>query len=64
MPESAPRVLSIVWNLIRGGTEGQCARVAMGLAERPLRMYQVRTENGEVHVLMDKELVYDYDDDW
>lgn len=23
------RILSIVWNLIRGGTEGQCARVAM-----------------------------------
>lgn len=37
---------------------------AMGLAEQPLRMYQVRTENGEIHVLMDKELVYDYDDDW
>lgn len=31
---SRPRVLSVVWNLIRGGTEGQCARVAMGLAER------------------------------
>lgn len=28
----APRVLHIVWNLIRGGTEGQCARVALGLA--------------------------------
>ena len=37
---------------------------AMGLAERPLRMYRARTENGEVHVFMDKELVYDYDDDW
>ena len=32
--QDAPRVLSIVWNLIRGGTEGQCARVAMGLAGR------------------------------
>lgn len=31
---SRPRVLSVVWNLIRGGTEGQCARVAMGLAGR------------------------------
>lgn len=29
---SDPAVLSLVWNLIRGGTEGQCARVAMGLA--------------------------------
>lgn len=27
-----PRVLQVVWNLIRGGTEGQCARVALGLA--------------------------------
>ena len=29
-----PRVLSLVWNLIRGGTEGQCARVAMEHARR------------------------------
>lgn len=28
---SAPRILQVVWNLIRGGTEGQCARVALGL---------------------------------
>ena len=28
---NAPRVLQVVWNLIRGGTEGQCARVALGL---------------------------------
>ena len=27
---STPRVLSLVWDLIRGGTEGQCARIAMG----------------------------------
>lgn len=27
-----PAVLHVVWNLIRGGTEGQCARVAMQLA--------------------------------
>ncbi len=37
---------------------------AMGLAEQRLRMYRVRTENDEVHVFLDKELVYDYDDDW
>lgn len=30
MPK-APRILHVVWNLIRGGTEGQCARVALGL---------------------------------
>ncbi len=29
-----PRVLHVVYNLIRGGTEGQCARLAMGLAAR------------------------------
>ncbi|MCZ7590788.1 MAG: glycosyltransferase [Kiritimatiellae bacterium] len=27
-----PRVLHLVWNLIRGGTEGQCARTALALA--------------------------------
>ena len=27
-----PKICSVVWNLIRGGTEGQCARVAMGMA--------------------------------
>ncbi|MFH0908160.1 MAG: glycosyltransferase [bacterium] len=30
----SPRVLSIVWNLIRGGTEGQCARLALAMAAR------------------------------
>lgn len=30
-------VLHLVWNLIRGGTEGQCARVAMELASRGQR---------------------------
>lgn len=30
--DKVPRILQIVWNLIRGGTEGQCARVALGLA--------------------------------
>lgn len=29
-----PRVAHLVYDLIRGGTEGQCARVAMGLAGR------------------------------
>ena len=29
--QDTPQILSVVWNLIRGGTEGQCARVAMGL---------------------------------
>lgn len=29
-----PRVMQLVWNLIRGGTEGQCARVALGLAQQ------------------------------
>lgn len=29
-----PRVLHIVYNLIRGGTEGQCARVALGFRKR------------------------------
>lgn len=28
-----PRVLHVVWNLIRGGTEGQCARVAIALRQ-------------------------------
>jgi glycosyltransferase involved in cell wall biosynthesis len=28
----SPKVLSVVWNLIRGGTEGQCARLAIHLA--------------------------------
>lgn len=31
-----PRVAHLVFDLIRGGTEGQCARVAMGLAQRRL----------------------------
>jgi L-malate glycosyltransferase len=29
-----PAVLHVVWNLIRGGTEGQCARIAMHFAGR------------------------------
>ena len=31
---TAPRVAHLVFDLIRGGTEGQCARIAMGLARR------------------------------
>jgi len=31
---SGPKVLSVVWNLIRGGTEGQCARTAMACVQR------------------------------
>ncbi len=34
--EHVPKVLHIVYNLIRGGTEGQCARAAMELARRGL----------------------------
>lgn len=30
----SPRVAHLVYDLIRGGTEGQCARVAMGLARQ------------------------------
>ena len=33
---SPPIVAHLVYDLIRGGTEGQCARVAMGLAKRGL----------------------------
>jgi glycosyltransferase involved in cell wall biosynthesis len=29
-----PKILHVVWNLIRGGTEGQCARVAMEQARQ------------------------------
>ncbi len=31
---TSPRIAHLVFDLIRGGTEGQCARVAMGLAKR------------------------------
>jgi glycosyltransferase involved in cell wall biosynthesis len=31
---NAPGVIHLVYDLIRGGSEGQCARVAMGLARR------------------------------
>lgn len=35
--QDEPAVLSLVWDLMRGGTEGQCARVAMELAGRRCR---------------------------
>lgn len=31
---NAPQVAHLVYDLIRGGTEGQCARIAMGLSQR------------------------------
>lgn len=31
---NAPKVVHLVYDLIRGGTEGQCARIAMGLAKQ------------------------------
>lgn len=31
---TSPRVFHLVYSLIRGGSEGQCARVVLGLAER------------------------------
>jgi L-malate glycosyltransferase len=31
---SSPRVAHLVYDLIRGGTEGQCARIAIGLAKK------------------------------
>ncbi len=31
------RIVHLVWNLIRGGTEGQCARVAIELARRGIQ---------------------------
>lgn len=33
---SSPRVAHLVFDLIRGGTEGQCARIAIGLARQGL----------------------------
>ena len=33
---TVPRLAHLVFDLIRGGTEGQCARIAMGLAQRGL----------------------------
>jgi L-malate glycosyltransferase len=33
---SEPKVAHLVFDLIRGGTEGQCARIAMGLAKQGL----------------------------
>jgi glycosyltransferase involved in cell wall biosynthesis len=33
---SGPKVAHLVYDLIRGGTEGQCARIAMGMAKQGL----------------------------
>lgn len=46
MLTDSPRILHVVWNLIRGGTEGQCARVALELARRgvPQRVAVFRRE--------------------
>ena len=33
---TSPRVVHLVYDLIRGGTEGQCAQVAVGLAKQGL----------------------------
>lgn len=35
-----PRVLHVVWNLIRGGTEGQCARVAMQGSDQRVAVFR------------------------
>jgi toluene monooxygenase system ferredoxin subunit len=34
----------------------------MGLAEKPLLMYEVKAEQGDVYVFVEQELKYDYDD--
>jgi toluene monooxygenase system ferredoxin subunit len=34
-----------------------------GAAEKPLLMYQVKQENGEVYAFIDKELEYEYDEE-
>lgn len=49
-------VLHIVWNLIRGGTEGQCARVALELARQGVRQ-RVAVFRREGHFLERVEAV-------
>ena len=34
-----------------------------GEAEKPLQTYQVKVENGEVFAFVDKEIVYDFEDE-
>ena len=49
-----PKVLHVVWNLMRGGTEGQCARMAIDLTKRG-RLSQVAVFRHEGHFLGDVE---------
>ncbi len=43
------------WDLASGEARGE--------TEKPLLMYQVRQDGDDVMVLLDEELVYDWDDD-
>lgn len=66
---SGPRVVHLVYDLIRGGTEGQCARIAMGLAQssgahrvavfhrRGFFLEAVETACGPVHEVAIRHLV-------
>ena len=38
-------------------------RAEPGPAESPLLMYEVRTEDGQIQVNLEKELEYDFDDE-
>jgi toluene monooxygenase system ferredoxin subunit len=35
----------------------------LGETERPLKTYEVKLENGDVHAFIDKELVYEFEDE-
>ncbi len=66
---SNPRVAHLVYDLIRGGTEGQCARIAMGLARegqthrvavfhrRGFFLEEVEANCGPVHEVAIRHLV-------
>ena len=43
------------WDLETLGLQGE--------AEKPLQTYQVKVENGEVFAFVDKEIVYDFEDE-
>ena len=43
------------WDMRTGDPQGE--------AERPLLMYETKTENGQVMVFIENELEYDFDDD-
>jgi len=49
------KIVHLVWNLIRGGTEGQCARVAMELARRNRDTHRVVVFRREGYFLEDVE---------